>query len=167
MRVVWPAHLGRAQFAFPCATTTSMPARQFASCPCAFVGCVEATPASSSLRHSNLNGLCAVQAPFRQQTSSNATALTCTIECSLSPTHTLINISSFSTYSLEKQRENAAALAVLPDLLREVDAQPLPGRLLALVEGVLAANIFDWGSQACVALYKVRNRGARAGHGLM
>ncbi len=74
------------------------------------------------------------------------------------------NISCIFPYSLEKQRENAAALAVLPDLLREVDAQPLPGRLLALVEGVLAANIFDWGSQACVALYKVRTRGGRAGH---
>lgn len=26
-------------------------------------------------------------------------------------------------------------------------------RLLALIEGVLAANIFDWGSRACVDLY--------------
>jgi hypothetical protein len=26
-------------------------------------------------------------------------------------------------------------------------------RLLALIEGVLAANIFDWGSEACVDLY--------------
>jgi hypothetical protein len=26
-------------------------------------------------------------------------------------------------------------------------------RLLALTEGVLAANIFDWGSRACVDLY--------------
>ncbi|KAG2443313.1 hypothetical protein HYH02_009380 [Chlamydomonas schloesseri] len=57
-------------------------------------------------------------------------------------------------YRLEKQRENAAALAALPDLLRELDAEPLPTRLLSLVEGVLAANIFDWGSQACVALYR-------------
>ncbi|EFJ47392.1 hypothetical protein VOLCADRAFT_61514, partial [Volvox carteri f. nagariensis] len=58
-------------------------------------------------------------------------------------------------YRLDKQRENAAALAVLPDLLRELDAEePLSSRLLSLVEGVLAANIFDWGSQACVALYR-------------
>lgn len=27
-------------------------------------------------------------------------------------------------------------------------------RLLALVEGTLAANIFDWGSQECIAKYK-------------
>ena len=27
------------------------------------------------------------------------------------------------------------------------------GRLLTLIEGVLAANIFDWGSRACVDLY--------------
>ena len=26
-------------------------------------------------------------------------------------------------------------------------------RLLTLIEGVLAANIFDWGSRACVDLY--------------
>jgi hypothetical protein len=54
---------------------------------------------------------------------------------------------------LDKERENAAALAVLPDLLRELDAAPARARLTALVEGVLAANIFDWGAQACVDLY--------------
>lgn len=57
-------------------------------------------------------------------------------------------------YFLEKQRENAAALAVLPDLLTELDGMDHEGRLLALVEGVLAGNIFDWGSQSCVQLYK-------------
>ncbi|GIL89535.1 hypothetical protein Vretimale_1901 [Volvox reticuliferus] len=57
-------------------------------------------------------------------------------------------------YRLDKQHENMAALAVLPDLLRELDAETLSSRLLSLVEGVLAANIFDWGSQACVALYR-------------
>ena len=55
---------------------------------------------------------------------------------------------------LDKERENAAALAVLPDLLRELDASPARARLTALVEGVLAANIFDWGAQACVDLYQ-------------
>jgi len=54
-----------------------------------------------------------------------------------------------------KQQENAAALAVLPDLLAELDAlEEGEIRLLALVEGVLAGNIFDWGSQSCVDLYK-------------
>ena len=42
---------------------------------------------------------------------------------------------------------------MLPDLLRELDAAPAAARLTALVEGVLAANIFDWGAQACVDLY--------------
>lgn len=55
---------------------------------------------------------------------------------------------------LEKERENSAALSVLPDLLRELDALPVTDRLLALVEGALAANIFDWGAKACVELYK-------------
>ncbi|XP_051136621.1 pantothenate kinase 2 [Andrographis paniculata] len=52
-----------------------------------------------------------------------------------------------------KQRENEASLAVLPDLLRELDGMNEETRLLTLVEGVLAANIFDWGSRACVDLY--------------
>ncbi|KAK3035312.1 hypothetical protein RJ639_034020 [Escallonia herrerae] len=43
-------------------------------------------------------------------------------------------------YRSIKQRENEASLAVLPDLLLELDS-------------VLAANIFDWGSRACVDLY--------------
>lgn len=54
---------------------------------------------------------------------------------------------------LDKERENAAALAVFPDLLQELDAMDPAQRLLALIEGVLAANIFDWGARACVDLY--------------
>ena len=46
-----------------------------------------------------------------------------------------------------------AALEVLPDLLRELDETPPAARLTALVEGCLAANIFDWGAKACVDLY--------------
>lgn len=56
-------------------------------------------------------------------------------------------------YRAIKQRENEASLAVLPDLLAELDAMNEDARLLALIEGVLAANIFDWGSRACVELY--------------
>ncbi|KAH7658749.1 type II pantothenate kinase protein [Dioscorea alata] len=52
-----------------------------------------------------------------------------------------------------KQRENEASLTVLPDLLMELDSMNEEDRLLTLVEGVLAANIFDWGSRACVDLY--------------
>jgi hypothetical protein len=37
---------------------------------------------------------------------------------------------------LDKARENAAALEVLPDLLREVDALPPADRLASLVQGV-------------------------------
>ncbi|KAL0925008.1 hypothetical protein M5K25_003314 [Dendrobium thyrsiflorum] len=56
-------------------------------------------------------------------------------------------------YITIKQRENEASLAVLPDLLLELDGMDEEGRLLTLIEGVLAANIFDWGSRACVDLY--------------
>uniref|UniRef100_A0A7C9EM76 Pantothenate kinase 2 n=1 Tax=Opuntia streptacantha TaxID=393608 RepID=A0A7C9EM76_OPUST len=56
-------------------------------------------------------------------------------------------------YRSIKQRENEASLAVLPDLLVELDSMPEDARLATLIEGVLAANIFDWGSRACVDLY--------------
>ncbi|CAN1347721.1 Pantothenate kinase 2 [Linum perenne] len=56
-------------------------------------------------------------------------------------------------YRSIKQRENEASLAVLPDLLMELDSMTEDTRLLTLIEGVLAANIFDWGSRACVDLY--------------
>ncbi|KAK7260565.1 hypothetical protein RIF29_26714 [Crotalaria pallida] len=42
-----------------------------------------------------------------------------------------------------KLRENEASLVVLPDLLMELDGMDEESRLLTLVEGVLAANIFD------------------------
>ncbi|GAU44902.1 hypothetical protein TSUD_137340 [Trifolium subterraneum] len=56
-------------------------------------------------------------------------------------------------YRSIKQRENEASLAVLPDLFVELDSMDEETRLLTLIEGVLAANIFDWGSRACVDLY--------------
>lgn len=59
----------------------------------------------------------------------------------------------FDAYRTIKQRENEASLAVLPDLLMELDSLNEDMRLLTLIEGVLAANIFDWGSRACVDLY--------------
>ncbi|KAF3777096.1 Pantothenate kinase 2 [Nymphaea thermarum] len=57
-------------------------------------------------------------------------------------------------YRVIKQRENEASLGVLPDLLMELDSMDVETRLLAVVEGVLAANIFDWGARACVDLYR-------------
>lgn len=53
----------------------------------------------------------------------------------------------------DKARENEAAMQVLADLLAELDNMPEQDRLLALIQGVLAGNIFDWGAQACVDLY--------------
>ncbi|WIA23193.1 hypothetical protein OEZ86_010083 [Tetradesmus obliquus] len=56
-------------------------------------------------------------------------------------------------YRLDKEGENDVALQVLPDLLTELDGMEQRQRLLALVQGILAANIFDWGAKACVELY--------------
>ena len=57
-------------------------------------------------------------------------------------------------YADVKQRENDAALVVLPELLEELEQmEDESQRLIQIVEGVLAGNVFDWGSQACVDLY--------------
>mmetsp|Transcript_3468 Transcript_3468/g.8203 ORF Transcript_3468/g.8203 Transcript_3468/m.8203 type:complete len:911 (+) Transcript_3468:246-2978(+) len=56
-------------------------------------------------------------------------------------------------YKLDKGRENSVAMEVLPDLMAELDNMGEEQRLLSLVEGVLAANIFDWGAKQCVELY--------------
>ena len=44
-------------------------------------------------------------------------------------------------------------MEVFNDLIGEIDAMSPKERLTSLVEGVLAANIFDWGARACVDLY--------------
>ena len=65
----------------------------------------------------------------------------------------MFKASSSLSCRLDKERENAAALEVFSDLLGEIDGLDPKSRLLALVEGALAANIFDWGARACVDLY--------------
>ena len=57
-------------------------------------------------------------------------------------------------YEDVKKQENESALLVLPDLLQEIDGLEEDDRLLAIVEGVLAGNIFDWGSQGTLDLYR-------------
>lgn len=57
-------------------------------------------------------------------------------------------------HRMDKARENTTALEVLPDLLRELDVLSPADRLTALIEGVLAANIFDWGARECVEMYR-------------
>ncbi|EGD82050.1 pantothenate kinase 4 [Salpingoeca rosetta] len=51
-------------------------------------------------------------------------------------------------YSAVKCMENEAALAVLPRLLGELNALPAEEELLAVIEGALAGNCFDWGAEA-------------------
>lgn len=57
-------------------------------------------------------------------------------------------------YEDVKKQENESALLVLPDLLAEIDSLNDDERLLAIIEGVLAGNIFDWGSQGTLDLYR-------------
>lgn len=60
-------------------------------------------------------------------------------------------------YKLEKQRETDTALKALPSLLATLDALPPPQRLPAIIQGALAANIFDHGAKAVAQLYKSDN----------
>lgn len=53
-----------------------------------------------------------------------------------------------------KQRENAAALSLLPRVLDEIDALPVEARLDSLVQGIFAGNVFDLGSHATAALFE-------------
>jgi len=77
----------------------------------------------------------------------------------MSPTPSYNSLNSLKAHTfgmscrLDKERENAAALEVFEDLLGELDCMAPEARLTALIEGVLAANIFDWGARACVDLY--------------
>lgn len=52
-----------------------------------------------------------------------------------------------------KDRENARALPMLPEVCRQIDALDGAGQLQAVIEGVFAGNIFDMGSEATAAAY--------------
>src|SRR5258706_7471129 len=47
-----------------------------------------------------------------------------------------------------KNRENAAALPLLPEVCRQLDALEGEAQLRAIIEGVFAGNIFDMGAEA-------------------
>lgn len=53
-----------------------------------------------------------------------------------------------------KQRENAAALELLPRLLAELDALPARERLAHLAVGLMAGNLFDLGAMEMIARYR-------------
>lgn len=50
-------------------------------------------------------------------------------------------------YAEVKQKENEAALLLLSKRLRELDALPWEQRQVALIEGIIAGNVFDWGAK--------------------
>jgi len=50
-------------------------------------------------------------------------------------------------YAEVKQQENEAALLLLSKRLKEVDALPWERRQRALIEGIVAGNVFDWGAK--------------------
>ncbi|XP_058530353.1 4'-phosphopantetheine phosphatase [Ochotona princeps] len=51
-------------------------------------------------------------------------------------------------YSKVKQRENGVALRCFQSVIRALDALAWEERQLALVKGLLAGNVFDWGAKA-------------------
>ncbi|MFQ5805454.1 MAG: ARMT1-like domain-containing protein [Phycisphaerae bacterium] len=56
----------------------------------------------------------------------------------------------YDPYRKIKARENRLALAVLPELLEELDASPAEGVVEKLAFGLMAGNIFDLGAHATV-----------------
>ncbi len=60
-----------------------------------------------------------------------------------------------------KQRENEAALALLPGVLAELEGLPADAQLEALAVGLMAGNIFDLGSPATIAQYQAGLAGFR------
>lgn len=60
-----------------------------------------------------------------------------------------------------KQRENAASLKLLPELLTELDATPPEAQLEKLALGLLAGNVFDLGALPTIDRYHARNIGFR------
>lgn len=60
-------------------------------------------------------------------------------------------------YRLAKARETEVALAVLPALLRELDAMPEAERRVEIMRGVFAGNIFDLGATATQQLFQERS----------
>ncbi|XP_058160592.1 4'-phosphopantetheine phosphatase [Dasypus novemcinctus] len=62
--------------------------------------------------------------------------------------HCLNEFSFPDPYSKVKQKENGVALKCFPSVLRGLDALCWEDRQLALVQGLLAGNVFDWGARA-------------------
>lgn len=57
-----------------------------------------------------------------------------------------------------KQQENEAALAQLPKRFKELDSMTWSQRQVALVEGILAGNVFDWGAKEVAGLVRCAER---------
>ena len=57
----------------------------------------------------------------------------------------------------QKQQENEAALKLLPAQLAAIDQMSFDESQLALVEGLLAGNVFDWGAKEVAALLESQN----------
>lgn len=55
-------------------------------------------------------------------------------------------------YAEVKQEENEAALLLLSERLKELDALPWERRQQALIEGIIAGNVFDWGAKEVAKL---------------
>ncbi|KAL9965961.1 hypothetical protein ACROYT_G029835 [Oculina patagonica] len=55
-------------------------------------------------------------------------------------------------YAEVKQEENEAALLLLSKRLKKLDAMSWEKRQLALIEGIIAGNVFDWGAKEVAKL---------------
>jgi len=54
--------------------------------------------------------------------------------------------------SQQKHQENETALKLLSSRLTELDSLPPEEQCMAVVEGVLGGNVFDWGAKEVASL---------------
>ena len=59
----------------------------------------------------------------------------------------------------QKQLENEQALKLLSSHLQELDRLSLQERTLALVKGLMAGNVFDWGAKEVASLMEQQSLG--------
>ena len=59
----------------------------------------------------------------------------------------------------QKKIENENSLREVGSILKELDSLNWEQRQLAVCQGLMAGNVFDWGAQAVVSLMEAPNNG--------
>lgn len=76
---------------------------------------------------------------------------------------TLLTVCTFLSFCplilQQKQQENEGALRLLPPRLAALDQMGWEERQLALIEGLMAGNVFDWGAKEVAHILETQDFG--------